>query len=153
MDKLHALTGDMLDDVTTFNERIVGLARPAAPQRLLAQRKLWALDALDEEVREYELATTIEDETDSLIDLIYFALGRLMEMGVPIRAAFGEVQRANMDKQRGELSKRPNSLGYDAIKPEGWSAPVYTDLLCEVTLEEMQTLAALRRGEIKVVTS
>lgn len=109
--------------VHRFNADIIGLPIPETPTRLGETRKEWALDALNEEVGEFFAAETLEDEVDALVDLSYFALGRLVEMGVVPGAVFDEVHEANMCKRRGELSKRPNSLGFDAVKPEGWTGP------------------------------
>ena len=109
--------------VHRFNADIIGLPIPETPTRLGETRKEWALDALNEEVGEFFAAETLEDEVDALVDLSYFALGRLVEMGVVPGAVFDEVHEANMRKRQGELSKRPNSLGFDAVKPEGWTGP------------------------------
>ena len=109
--------------VHRFNTDIIGLPIPEAPTRLGENRKEWALDALNEEVGEFFAAETLEDEADALIDLSYFALGRLVEMGIVPGIVFDEVHEANMRKRQGELSKRPNSLGFDAVKPEGWTGP------------------------------
>lgn len=113
------LTGD-------FNRQICGISDPDSPTRLRPERKEWTLTALEEEVTEFRDATTIEEETDALIDLIYFAAGRLQEMGVDGARAFLGVHACNMQKVRGELSKRPGSLGHDAIKPAGWQPPDYS---------------------------
>ena len=109
--------------VHRFNADIIGLPIPEAPTRLAPARKSWAGLALSEELTEFLSAETLEDEVDALVDLSYFALGRLVEMGVVPGAVFDEVHEANMRKRRGELSKRPNSLGFDAVKPEGWTGP------------------------------
>jgi hypothetical protein len=109
--------------VHQFNADIIGLPIPDEPTRLNAARKDWAWQAMQEELLEFQESATLEDEVDALIDLCYFALGRIIEMGVVPGAAFEEVHAANMAKVRGELSKRSNSLGYDAVKPEGWTPP------------------------------
>lgn len=109
--------------VHRFNADIIGLPIPETPTRLGHARKAWASGAIAEELDEFEKAETFEDEVDALVDLSYFALGRLVEMGVVPGAVFDEVHEANMRKRRGELSKRPNSLGFDAVKPERWTGP------------------------------
>lgn len=120
-----ALTGD-------FNQSVCGLDTPDSPTRLCAERKEWTVTALREEIKEFEEAQTLVEEVDALIDLIYFAAGRMQEMGVDGARAFKEVHAANMRKVRGSLSKRPGSKGHDAIKPAGWYGPDYQWLLAQL---------------------
>jgi hypothetical protein len=117
------LVSDLFEMVERFNREIIGLPIPSHPERLNSARKGWALTAMREELDEFEKTQDLADEADALIDLTYFALGRLVEMGIAPRPIFEEVHARNMAKVRGELSKRPGSLGYDAIKPEGWMPP------------------------------
>lgn len=134
------LVGFMLDKVARFNVDVTSLPIPLAPKTLGLKRLGWSRKAMEEEIQEFDDATRagdVEEAADALVDLVYFALGRLVEMGIPAGAVFEEVQRANMNKVRGELSKRPGSLGHDAVKPEGWTAPVH-DWLLGFTLMDMQ---------------
>ena len=127
-----AIAARMLVKVAEFNREVVALPIPETPQVLSEQRLTWANAALQEELKEFNDAVDAGDvleAADALIDLVYFALGRLIEMGVPAVAVMDEVQRANMDKQQGELSKRPGSMGHDAVKPAGWQAPDHAWLL------------------------
>lgn len=117
--------------VHQFNTQIIGLPIPSHPVRLSDDRKAWAMSAFNEELSEFYNSATLADEADALVDLTYFALGRLVEMGIRPGPIFREVHDANMRKQRGELSKRPNSKGYDAIKPEGWKGPDIDKVLSE----------------------
>jgi phosphoribosyl-ATP pyrophosphohydrolase len=122
----------MLAKVGLFNQKVTALPIPAVPTMLGADRQEWAMAALKEELVEFEDACEAGDvveAADALVDLVYFALGRLIEMGVPPLAVMDGVQEANMVKRRGELSKRPGSLGCDAVKPEGWTPPDHSWLL------------------------
>jgi predicted HAD superfamily Cof-like phosphohydrolase len=141
-----AIAARMLVKVAEFNREVVALPIPETPQVLGEQRRTWANAALQEELKEFNDAADAGDvleAADALIDLVYFALGRLVEMGVPATAVMDEVQRANMDKERGELSKRPGSMGHDAIKPTGWQAPDHAWLL-GFTLADLRELRQLR---------
>lgn len=83
-----------------------------------------------EELREFSEAKTLEDQADSLVDLVYFALGTAVMMGLPWEKLFDEVHRANMEKERvasSAESKRLNKL--DVKKPEGWQAPDIAGIL------------------------
>jgi len=128
-----------LDAIFRFNVDIIGLPIPPMPTRLDPERKKWAFGALSEELAEFMDAETLEDEADALIDLSYFALGRLVEMGIVPGIVFEEVHDANMMKKRGELSKRPHSKGFDAIKPDGWTPPDLEPYLTltKTTLEQV----------------
>lgn len=140
--------------VHQFNADIIGLPIPETPTRLDTSRKKWAMSAMNEELAEFFGAENLEEEVDALIDLAYFALGRVIEMGVVPGAAFEEVHAANMAKQRGELSKRPDSLGYDAVKPEGWTPPYLLPFLAltrsEVVLAYDAKLRAQERAEASI---
>lgn len=135
--------------VFRFNVDIIGLPIPAQPSLLSPVRKTWAETALAEELNEFIDAETREDEVDAMLDLAYFALGRVVEMGYVPGPAFEEVHQRNMAKKRGELSKRPGSLGYDAVKPNGWTAPDIVRF-SQVTTEDVETIEALRRGVVKL---
>lgn len=127
------LIPDMLAMVERFNREVIGLPVPDAPQRLDPERKHWAHGAMSEELAEFMEAETLEEEVDALVDLSYFAMGRLVEMGVLPGPVFEEVHKANMAKERGSLSKRPHSRGYDAVKPAGWTPP---DLKAYLTIRQ-----------------
>lgn len=59
-------------------------------------------------------------QADALIDLVYFALGTAVMMGLPWQQLWDDVQRANLSKVRGE-TKRGHKV--DVTKPEGWVGP------------------------------
>lgn len=133
--------------VHVFNRDIIGYPIPEKPQRLSDDRKDWARTVLEEELIEFYNAETLEDEADALVDLSYFALGRLIEMGVVPGIVFDEVHEANMRKVRGTRSKRSDGLGFDAMKPEGWTGP---DLLPYLSLDRSDILAMY---DVKLATA
>ena len=69
----------------------------------------------------------LEKVIDSLIDLVYVAMGTAVLMGVsPKRweACWDEVQRANMAKVRKEPDEASiRGHAFDVVKPEGWVGP------------------------------
>lgn len=119
----------MLKDVETFNKDVIGLPVAEPPTRLTGERFKHAYDHLEEELHEFLDAKTKEDQLDALVDLIYVALGRIIEIGVTPGAAFDIVHKANMAKHSGKVASRPNSQGFDAVKPEDWEAPTFKTLL------------------------
>lgn len=137
---LTSRADDMLGQIGDFNREVGGMPIPPVPTRLDPERKEWAMSALTEELTEFRDATTLDEELDALVDLTYFALGRIVEMGIAPGGPFGEVQRANMEKRRGELSKRPGSKGFDAVKPPGWRGPDHADFLSLTAAEVAEAI-------------
>lgn len=141
-----ALMARMMSKVEEFNREVIDLPIPETPTILNTDRAAWARTALMEEVDEFSSACEdgdVLEAADGLIDMAYFALGRLIEMGIPPSVLFDEVQRANMGKVRGQLSKRPGSMGFDAVKPEGWKGPDHLPLLA-FTLKDLKEFEALK---------
>lgn len=85
----------------------------------IATRVSWMLS----EIQELKKAETIHDQADALIDLMYFAVGTFVEMGVYPEKLFNIVHDANMKKlwPDGKPHYRPEDG--KVIKPEGWQAP------------------------------
>lgn len=116
---------EWLMKVSEFCREVVRLPVPQAPSVLSSERLEFYLGAAGEELGELVKATNAGDvgeAADALVDLIYFTLGRLYEMGVPADVAFDDVHRANMTKERGR-KQRDVQHDDDAVKPEGWTAP------------------------------
>lgn len=122
---------EMAVGVDQFQRDIMAL--PCAPRRLPPNRKKFRLDFLAEELQEYRAAETQEDEIDALVDLVYVAIGALLEMGIDPSAAFRPVQDANMAKVRGETSR---GAFYDAVKPEGWKPPDHEAVILDLALRQ-----------------
>lgn len=141
MDELKdSMVHGFLEDVKRFQLEVLGLDVPAQPTELKRDRFTFAKTALQEELNEfidaYESNAGLPEQADALIDLVYFALGRLLEMGIPPGPAFAEVQAANMRKKRGR-TKRGHAL--DAAKPENWKGPDY-EWLISLTRQECDVL-------------
>ena len=112
-----------IDQVGHFIREVVALPCPAVPTMMGPERVEWFGHAIREELKEFEDATTILDQVDAVGDLAYFALGRLFELGVDPAAHFTAIHEANMRKRRGNMAKRPGSMGHDAVKPADWYGP------------------------------
>ena len=94
------------------------------------ERLAFEISRLKEELNETIDAVNKGDAAevvDGIIDLMTFAAGILENFKVDGRKAWQEVHRANMAKEKGTKSTRPNSNGVDLIKPEGWKAPDHSD--------------------------
>ena len=82
---------------------------------------------LEEEHAEMLGATTAEDFVDALIDYMVVAIGTLDMADVDARLAWYKVHCANMSKECGINSTRPNPLGLpDLIKPPRFVPPDHT---------------------------
>lgn len=93
----------------------------------------WAGDALDIRRVRFSLEDiSMEKAFDALIDLAYVVLGTAFLHRFPFNQGWDRVQAANMAKVRAdgagdERSHRKHSA--DVVKPEGWQAPILSDLL------------------------
>lgn len=125
-------------DVVEFNQDIIKLT----PTEFLNQERVeWFKNTINEELSEFEKANddyiaakkcNADAETllgcqvdmmDAIIDLIYFAFGRLYEIGITeddFDAMWNAVHESNMTKKRGNKGRGSDD---DAIKPEGWQGP------------------------------
>ena len=122
----------VFDDTSLFNTAVLGLMKPTEPTMMSRERMQWTVTALEEEIKELVEAHgrgDMPEVCDALIDLIYFAAGRLHELGIDAQPRWDEVHKANMQKVRGLQAKRPGSRGFDAVKPDGWQAPKHRVLM------------------------
>ena len=128
-------------DVIEFNQDIINLA----PTDYLSEERLnWFKNVINEELSEFESAndkyavaskndfnedSLLElkaDMIDAIMDLLYFAYGRLYEIGCTeddFNCMWAAIQNANMSKKRGNKGRGSDD---DAIKPEGWQGPEKT---------------------------
>ena len=82
------------------------------------------IDFLQEELDEMKEAVTADDAVDALIDLCVIAIGTLDAFDCDAYEAWDRVWNANMDKEVGIKTERPNPLGLpDLVKPTGWTSP------------------------------
>lgn len=82
------------------------------------KRYSWML----EEINEFIAAEDIVEQADAMIDLMYFALGTLVEMGIKPDELFKIVHNANMSKLWEDGKPHYNSDG-KTIKPATWEDP------------------------------
>ena len=116
------------DDVAEF-QRKFGFITSDKPSHLTIAKLTERLECLLEEVDEFEKSVQWQDlaeMADALVDLVYFAKGTAVMLGLPWRALWDDVQRANMAKERG-VTKRGHSE--DVMKPEGWVPPQTEQIL------------------------
>lgn len=95
------------------------------PQTLPLDRSKTRAAWMMEEINEFLEASKEQDiveQADAMIDVIYFALGTLVEMGVEPDELFYIVQKANMSKLFPDGKPHYNEMG-KVIKPEGWENP------------------------------
>ncbi len=95
-------------------------------QERVEKRTKWML----EEIQEFVDSNNVSDQADAMIDLMYFALGTLVEMGVEPTNLFKTVHEANMSKLWEDGKPHYNEDG-KTIKPKGWIDP-YPKILEEI---------------------
>lgn len=77
-----------------------------------------------------EAGHNLEMQFDSLIDLVYVALGTSYLHGFNFDEGWRRVQAANMSKVRVEnLTDSKRGSKYDVVKPRGWKPADLSDLL------------------------
>ena len=78
---------------------------------------------MNEEVAEFLVAQDIYEQADAMIDLIYFALGTLVEMGLEADELFDIVQKANMAKLWSDGKPHYNPKDARSSSPTGGKIP------------------------------
>ncbi|MCL2030164.1 MAG: hypothetical protein FWG93_01330 [Oscillospiraceae bacterium] len=103
--------------------RAFGSPREDAPHLLTPERVAERAGWLREEVAELEEAGTVEEQADAMIDLMYFALGTMVEMGVRPARLFEIVHEANMRKRWPDGTVHTRAEDGKVVKPPGWKDP------------------------------
>lgn len=102
--------------------RAFGHPCAAQPKALGKDRREVRADWMREEIQEWLRAEDIVDQADAMVDLIYFALGSLVELGVRPEGLFEIVHKANMAKLWPDGSPQYGENG-KVRKPTGWYDP------------------------------
>jgi predicted HAD superfamily Cof-like phosphohydrolase len=92
------------------------------PVALTKERAQVRMSWIQEEVNEFLEADNLFDQADAMIDVIYFSLGTLVEMGVKPQDLMDIVQNANMSKLWPDGKPRYREDG-KVIKPKDWKDP------------------------------
>jgi hypothetical protein len=138
MENNNSLKAELYTDVIKFNKEVICTEQPKNLKLLDNERLKFGVKVLQEETDEFQQAhldeslntdEAIAESIDALIDLIYFAFGRMYEMGLtPQQFAncWSEVHEKNMQKKKGNKGRGSDQ---DAIKPEGWEKPCVNTIL------------------------
>lgn len=116
-----------------FNHPVVESPKLMDKERALARSK-W----MTEEILEFLIAEDKYMQADAMIDLLYFALGTLVEMGIAPEKLFDIVHQANMQKLWEDGKPRYNKDG-KTIKPASWKDPYP---LLKEAIDKMEAEAA-----------
>ena len=92
------------------------------PQTLNSDRVTARGKWMQEELDEFHAAGNIYEQADAMIDLIYFALVTLVEMGIEPDEIFEIVHNANMSKLWPDGTPHYKDDG-KTLKPPGWQDP------------------------------
>lgn len=112
---------DIWSVVRTFHVAL-GLPTAEAPRLLAPRRARQRSKWMREELQEFESAATIAQQADAMVDLMYLAIGTLVELGVPPGRVFELVHTANMGKRWPDGTSRLDAEG-KVLKPPTWSSP------------------------------
>ncbi len=108
--------------VREFHDKF-GHPCPQNPTLIDKKRALSRAKWMNEEVAEFLVAEDIYEQADAMIDLIYFALGTMVEMGLEADELFDIVQTANMSKLFPDGKPHYNPKDGKVLKPETWEDP------------------------------
>lgn len=104
---------------------VFGYPTKKTPTQMEIERAQCRYNWMIEECNEFITAVEEKDiveQADAMIDLIYFALGTLVEMGIEPDNLFSIVQDANMSKVWPD-GKVHNRADGKTIKPPTWEDP------------------------------
>lgn len=141
--ELTGLMSDIREFHRKFEQEYVG-----PPRMLDPDAQDFRQNFMQEELDEYYLAVQDEDHDkalDSLVDLVYVALGTAHLHGYPFVAAWRNVHEKNMQKilaRRAEDSAR--GYKYDVIKLEGWTPPDHTSILRAAEMGQSADLPSVK---------
>lgn len=122
------------EQVTEFH-RAFGHPVRFAPAELKGHDKNRRIAWMLEEIAELQSATNIVEQADAVCDLVYFAIGFLVEAGVDVDLVFSAIHKANMRKLHdGKVIRGTDGK---VIKPEGWIGPE-SEILLGLTSGAMQ---------------
>ncbi|GAK03285.1 hypothetical protein JCM19037_1598 [Geomicrobium sp. JCM 19037] len=109
-------------DVAEFHRKF---GHPVAekPAKLDEARAQQRYGYMREELDEFSDAASVTDQADAMIDLIYLALGTLVEMGVRPAELFEIVHDANMSKLWADGQPRYDQATGKVLKPPSFIAP------------------------------
>lgn len=127
-----------------------GHPAPEAPVLQPLARAKRRADWIDEEAQELRDAGSIKDQADAYIDVIYFALGGLVELGIEPQKLFDIVHRANMGKMHIDDNGRPYVRRREdgkIIKPPNWERDFAPDIRLETEIERQQNERPLEGGK------
>ena len=93
------------------------------PKMLSSDRVEGRAGWMTEEVNEFISAKTLDEQADAMVDLMYFALGTLVEMGVDGEKLFHIVHQANMTKLWPDGKPRFRAGDGKVQKPPTWVDP------------------------------
>jgi predicted HAD superfamily Cof-like phosphohydrolase len=109
-------------DVKAFHEAF-NVPVQEKPCKLEQERVRKRADWMMEEIREFLEAKTLTEQADAMIDVMYLALGTLVEMGVRPEELFRIVHEANMSKLWEDGKPRYRESDGKVIKPPTWQDP------------------------------
>lgn len=117
----HPWTGEHEEEHTEALNDTLEFMKNDANLSLLGEQHTRARYMLEELVEFMEAGDAV-DQTDALVDLLYFTYGTLVMMGIDPQKPFEIVHAANMRKLWPDGKPRWNAEG-KIMKPDGWVGP------------------------------
>ena len=130
-DEIYRRLGIMGADVLEFNKHVKAQAVPyyVASEDEIRKFLIKRIGFMQEELSEISIATynnDIAEIADGITDLIYFALGTMALLDLPIKTIWNNVHSSNMTKVAGKTKR---GIEDDAAKNESFLRPTISKIL------------------------
>jgi predicted HAD superfamily Cof-like phosphohydrolase len=107
--------------VRQFSDTYTPTPHPQTPTKIPSDQVEFLAKMVNDELEELRDATETIDQTDALLDIIYYVLDRAVAHGMNLDPHFDIVHAANMRKfPDGVAIRRDDGK---VMKPEGWYGP------------------------------
>lgn len=94
---------------------------PEIPNEMTPSDILFIKEMVNDELDELEVAKTIGEQADALVDAVIYIFDMANRKGINLMPIFDIVHNANMKKVvNGKVIRRPDGK---ILKPEGWQKP------------------------------
>ena len=115
------MLGDAEKAVAEFH-RVAEFELPSTPTLLSRERVELRAKWIREEIEELLAAQDLAQQADAAADIVYFAIGIFVELGISASDIFSLVHKSNMEKLK-HREKFRRDIDGKVLKPSDWQSP------------------------------